>query len=94
MCWQIAHPALLCAAVQGQALTQQDIRRGQHVQRFEMLLHALQVKKPKAAKPAAAAAPAEGAAPAAEKPKVPILLLRLPDALYSVLSVSFVSVAR
>lgn len=34
------------------------------------LLHAMQVKKPKAAKPAAAAAPAEGAAPAAEKPKV------------------------
>ena len=42
--------------------------RCQH--RSSDLLHAMQVKKPKAAKPAAAAAPAEGAAPAAEKPKV------------------------
>ncbi len=50
----------------------------------EMLLRALQVKKPKAAKPAAAAAPAEGAAPAAEKPKVPIFLLYLPSPVSSV----------
>ena len=84
MCLQIKHPA---SVLQLSRVKQQGMRR-RHV--GSEMLHDLQVKKPKAAKPAAAAAPAEGAAPAAEKPKVPILCPTLPGPVCSVLSVRFV----
>ncbi len=70
MCLQIKHPA---SVLQLSRVKQQGMRR-RHV--GSEMLHDLQVKKPKAAKPAAAAAPAEGAAPLPRSPRCPFFAPR------------------